>query len=59
MAGQASQAEPVAMDAAGRAIPNARATAGRARACPVAVRTHSRNGGKVEVGAHCRSVPAA
>jgi len=50
---------PVAVDATGRAIRSGRATAGRAGACPVPVRTHSREGGKVEVGAYCRSVPAA
>jgi hypothetical protein len=25
---------------------------------PVSVRAHSREGGKIEVGAHCRSMPA-
>lgn len=50
---------PGAIDATGRALQNARETAGRTGACPVAVRAHSRKGGKVEVGAHCRSTPAA
>lgn len=50
---------PVPMDATGRAIRDRGHTAGTASACPVAVRAHSRNGGKVEVGAHCRSMPTA
>jgi hypothetical protein len=49
----------VPVDATGRAIPDARPAAGSAGACPVAVRAHSRNGGKIEVGAHCPSIPAA
>jgi hypothetical protein len=50
---------PVAVDATGRAIRGGGATAGRVGACPVPVRAHSRDGGKIEVGAHCRSVPVA
>ena len=50
---------PVPADATGRAIPNTRAIAASAGACPVPVRAHSRKGGQVEVGAHCRSLPAA
>jgi len=49
----------VALDATGRGIREGGATAGRAGACPVPVRAQSRGGGKVEVGAHCRSMPAA
>jgi hypothetical protein len=50
---------PVPVDATGRAIRDERATAKGAGACPVAVRAHSRKGGQVDVGAHCRSMPAA
>jgi hypothetical protein len=50
---------PIPIDATGRALQNARDTARRAGACPVAVRARSRKGGKVGVGAHCRSRPAA
>jgi hypothetical protein len=51
---------PVAVDATGRALRGGGATAGTAGgACPVPVRAHSRKGGKVEVGAHCRLRPAA
>jgi hypothetical protein len=49
----------VPVDTAGRALRTAPATTGTAGACPVAVRAHSRKGGKIEVGAHCRSTPAA
>ncbi|MGH6902193.1 MAG: hypothetical protein ACREIR_05585 [Geminicoccaceae bacterium] len=49
---------PVPVDATGRAIRDAPARAGRAGACAVAVQAHSRGGGKVVVGAHCRSMPA-
>lgn len=45
--------EPVARDVAGRQI------AGRSDGnCPVDVRAHAREGGKVRVEAHCRSMPA-
>jgi hypothetical protein len=50
---------PVPVDVTGRAILSVRGSAAVAGACPVPVRAHSRNGGKVEVGAHCRSLPAA
>jgi hypothetical protein len=50
---------PVRMDATGRGIPSVRGSSATAGACPVAVRAHSRSGGKVEVGPHCRSMPAA
>jgi hypothetical protein len=51
---------PVPVDATGRAIRDRGHTAvGTASACPVPVHAHSRDGGKVEVGAHCRSRPAA
>jgi hypothetical protein len=49
----------VPVDATGRALPTARATAASAGTCPVPVRTYTRQGGKVEVDAHCRSRPAA
>ncbi|MGH6895911.1 MAG: hypothetical protein ACREJ5_05120 [Geminicoccaceae bacterium] len=49
---------PVAVDATGRAVRSAGGATARAGACPVPVRAHSRGGGKVEVGAHCRSMPA-
>ncbi|MGH6898997.1 MAG: hypothetical protein ACREJ5_21035 [Geminicoccaceae bacterium] len=44
---------PIPVDASGRAIQSA-----EAGACPVPVRAHSREGGKVKVDAHCRSIPA-
>jgi hypothetical protein len=50
---------PVLVDATGRAVRDAGTAAGSAGACPVAVRAHRRKRGKVAVGAHCRSRPAA
>jgi hypothetical protein len=49
---------PIRLDATGRPVREEHATA-RSGASPVAVRAHTRQGGKVEVAAHCRTRPAA
>jgi hypothetical protein len=46
-------------DATGRLVRAEPAMAGSGRSCPVPVRAHTRQGGKIEVGAHCRATPAA
>jgi len=51
---------PARVDAAGRRVPERMATVVSAGGvCEVPVRLHAREGGKVEVEAHCRTRPAA
>jgi hypothetical protein len=51
---------PVRVDATGRQVREpARVAASAGGACEVPVQAHSRDGGKIEVDAHCRSRPAA
>jgi hypothetical protein len=46
------------VDATGHRVREDQATA-RSGGCPVPVRAHTRQAGKVEVAAHCRAAPAA
>ena len=51
---------PIPTDATGRAIRRAVArTRATTDACPVHVRGYSRDGGKVQVRAYCRSLPSS
>ncbi|MGH6921618.1 MAG: hypothetical protein ACREJ0_28435 [Geminicoccaceae bacterium] len=51
---------PARVDATGRTIPRVEAKIdASAGGCPVEVRAHTRDGGKIEVRKHCRSSPAA
>ena len=50
--------DPARVDATGRLV-RAEPVMGRSGgSCPVPVRAHTREGGKVGVGAHCRGTPA-
>jgi hypothetical protein len=57
---EAEARQPARIDATGRRVPErATSVSSAGGACEVPVRAHSRVGGRVEVGAHCRSRPAA
>jgi hypothetical protein len=51
--------DPARADATGRLVRAQRATARSGGGCPVRVRAHTRQGGKVEIAAHCRATPTA
>ncbi len=52
-------AGPARVDATGRRVRDGESVARSDGDCPVPVRAHTRQGGEVEVAAHCRATPAA
>lgn len=51
--------EPARVDATGRQVRDRVAAVPSSSSCEVPVREHTRDSGKIEVEAHCRSRPAA